>query len=236
MPYGRSVPLHIQATSWRHALKLLARLPGTTIQATLEALAITKTDHRLRTVVQFVKVSYSQSRLHDVWLMKVQPHLVSNEWRTILWFTLDHPVPDDVIGRSKYANDVNVLPWSYTFATVPQLLRGGAESQLSKTYSIPACDSHPFPTLPITFPDLAMYLHGALETSRRRINDSSSGVRKLAKMTEACYPSMNADEIDEPDRKRGGLFKNLMGRGNRRRGGNEDTYDLVTPFVASEWG
>ena len=82
-----------------------------------------------------------------------------------------------------------------------------------------------------------MYLHGALETSRRRINDSSSGVRKLAKMTEACYPSMNADETDDPDRKRvGGLFKNLIGRGNRRRGGNEDTYDLVTPFVANEWG
>ncbi|KAF8735025.1 hypothetical protein AX14_002841 [Amanita brunnescens Koide BX004] len=220
LPYGRSLPLHIQATNWRHILKLLARLPGTTIQATIEAMAVTKTDHRLRTVVQFVK-----------------PHLVSNEWRTILWFTLEHPVPDDVTGRSRYVTDVNVLPWSYSFSTAPQLLRGGTESQLSKTYTIPASSSLPFPTLPITFPDLAMYLHGALETSRRHINDSSSGVRKLAKMIEICYPSVNAVDPDDPDRGRvSGLFKNLMGRGNRRRGGNEDTYDLVTPFVASEWG
>lgn len=48
---------------------------------------------------------------------------------------------------------------------------------------------------------------------------------------------MNADETDDPERRRvSGLFKNLIGRGNRRRGGNEDTYDLVTPFVANEWG
>lgn len=82
-----------------------------------------------------------------------------------------------------------------------------------------------------------MYLHEALEISRRHINDSSSGVRKLAKMIEICYPNMNADETDDPERRRvSGLFKNLIGRGNRRRGGNEDTYDLVTPFVANEWG
>jgi len=142
-----------------------------------------------------------------------------------------------VTGRSRYINDVNILPWSYTFSAVPQLLRGGFDSQLSRPYTIPASSSFPFPTLPITFPDLAMYLHEALEISRRHIHDSSSGVRKLAKMTEICYPNMNADETDDPERRRvSGLFKNLIGRGNRRRGGNEDTYDLVTPFVANEWG
>jgi hypothetical protein len=59
LPHGRSLPLHIQATSWRHLLQLLARLPGSTIQPTVEAMAETKTEHRLRTVVQFVKVSAS---------------------------------------------------------------------------------------------------------------------------------------------------------------------------------
>ncbi|KAK2466122.1 hypothetical protein APHAL10511_001764 [Amanita phalloides] len=183
LPYGRSLPLHIQATSWRHMLKLLTRLPGTTIQATIDAMAVTKSDHRLRIVVQYVK-----------------PHLVSTEWRTVLWFTLEHPVPEDVTGRSRYLNDVNILPWSYTFSEPPQLLRGGAERQSSKTYTIPACNSLPFPTLPITFPVLAMYLIEAVEISRRHANDSSSGFRKLVKMTEICYPDMNANEADDPDK------------------------------------
>ncbi|KAF8631597.1 hypothetical protein AX15_002345 [Amanita polypyramis BW_CC] len=220
LPYNRSVPLHIQATSWRHMLKLMARLPGTSVQATLDAMAASKTEHKLRTVVQFVK-----------------PHLASSEWRTILWFTLEHPVPDDVTGRSRYVYDANVLPWSYTFSTPPQLLRGGTESKLSKTYTIPACSALMFPTLPITFPDLAMYLHTALEISRRYINDSSSGTRKLAKIIDTCYPDTNTAESDDPEwRGVSGLFKKVIGRNNRRRGGNEDTYELVTPFVASEWG
>jgi hypothetical protein len=134
-------------------------------------------------------------------------------------------------------NDVNVLPWSYTFSPPPQLLRGGPDSQLTKTYTIPATASLSFPKLPITLPDLTMYLHAALEVSRRHINDSSSGVRKLAKMLDMCYPNMNAEEGNDSERRGvGGLFKKVMGRTARRRGGNEDTYDLVTPFVADEWG
>ncbi|KAF8639794.1 hypothetical protein AX17_001053 [Amanita inopinata Kibby_2008] len=220
LPYGRNLPLHIQAPNWRHMLRLMARLPGTTIQATIEAMAMTKSEFKLRTVVQLVK-----------------PHLVSSEWRTVLWFTLDHPVPQNVTGSSRYMTDVNVLPWSYTFSQVPQLLRDSSDTQISKTYTIPACSAVPFPTLPITFPDLAMYLQASLESSRRYINDSSSGVRKLAKMIETCYPDMNADNGDDPERRSvGGLFRRVIGRNNRRRGGNEDTYDLVTPFVTNEWG
>lgn len=221
LPFGRSVPLHVQAPSWRHVLKLLARLPGTSIQPTIEALAETKMEHKLRTVIQFAK-----------------PHLASTEWRVILWFTLEHPVPSNVPGSTRYANDVNVLPWSYTFSQPPQLLRGGSDSQLAKAYTIPVTNSLSFPKLPITCPDLAMYLHAAMEVSRRHINDSSSGVRKLAKMIDFCYPNANADETANTERRGvGNLFKRVIGRNNnRKRGGNEDTYDLVTPFVADEWG
>lgn len=57
LPFGRSPPLHLQAPSWRHLLKLMARLSGTRIEPTLEAMAVAKGDLKLRTVVQFVKVS-----------------------------------------------------------------------------------------------------------------------------------------------------------------------------------
>lgn len=56
LPYGRCPPLHLQASNWRHLLKLLARLSGSRLEPTLEAMAITKSDLKLRTVVQFVKV------------------------------------------------------------------------------------------------------------------------------------------------------------------------------------
>lgn len=114
---------------------------------------------------------------------------------------------------------------------------------MSKSYVIPATESVPFPALPITFPNLAMYLQAALDDSRRYINDSSSGMRKLAKMMETCYPSSydgGSMEAPEP-RTVSGLFKRVIGRGNKnakkgRGGGNEDTYELVTPFVPDEWG
>jgi hypothetical protein len=56
LPYGRCPPLHLQAPSWRHLLKLMARLSGTRIEPTVEALAVVKSDPQLRTVIQFVKV------------------------------------------------------------------------------------------------------------------------------------------------------------------------------------
>jgi hypothetical protein len=57
LPYGRCPPLHFQAPSWRHLLKLMARLSGTKIEPTIEALAVNKNELlKLRTVVQFIKV------------------------------------------------------------------------------------------------------------------------------------------------------------------------------------
>jgi hypothetical protein len=57
LPYGKSSPLHLQAPSWRHLLKLMARLSGTRIEPAVEAVAVSNRELKLRTVVQFVKVS-----------------------------------------------------------------------------------------------------------------------------------------------------------------------------------
>lgn len=56
LPATRCPPLHLQAPNWRHMLRLLARLSNSRIEATVEALSDSKTELKLRTVVQFVKV------------------------------------------------------------------------------------------------------------------------------------------------------------------------------------
>ena len=50
------MPFHIQAPDWRHLLKMMARLSGTRVEASIEAMAGTKQELKLRTVVQFVRV------------------------------------------------------------------------------------------------------------------------------------------------------------------------------------
>ncbi|KAK7060492.1 hypothetical protein VNI00_001257 [Paramarasmius palmivorus] len=225
LAYGRSPPLHVQGPNWRQLLKLMARLAGTRVEPTVEAMAQVKTDMRLRTVVQFFR-----------------PQLSSPEWRTILWFTIDHPISNQPQFRRYLQNDVEVLPFSYSLSACPTLLKDESDTPLSKKYTIPSTESLPYPVLPITFPNLALYLQAALDESRRYMNDSSSGFRKLAKMIDTCYPSLYEDDGQagtESGRGVGKMFNRFIGRGNRNnkkgRGGNEDTYELVTPFVP-EWG
>jgi hypothetical protein len=62
LPFGKAPPFHIKATTWRHLLKLMARLSGTRIEPTVEAVAEAKEDLRLRTVIQFTKVGRLQRR------------------------------------------------------------------------------------------------------------------------------------------------------------------------------
>ncbi|KAF5390642.1 hypothetical protein D9757_002656 [Collybiopsis confluens] len=222
LPYGKSPPLHLQATSWRHLLKLMVRLSGTRIEPTLDATQRNEPLH-LRTVVQFVRAHYT-----------------SHTWQTIVWFTLDQDSERSLIRRNP-AGDNESLPYSYYQMKLPALLRHGSDSDVSKVYTIPSTHTVPYPTLPITFPNLTVYLQAALEESRRYLNDSSSGMRKFAKMLQSCYP----EEFDvgmEPGQRSGvsGLFKKVIGRSGRSKkkgqGGNEETYDLVTPFVPDEWG
>lgn len=56
LPATRCPPLHLQATDWNHILRLMARLSNTRIEPTVEAMAASKTEIKLRTVIQFVKV------------------------------------------------------------------------------------------------------------------------------------------------------------------------------------
>ncbi|KAF7983931.1 hypothetical protein HWV62_18328 [Athelia sp. TMB] len=216
LPFGKSPPLHIQAPSWRHLLKLMARLSGTRIEPTPEAIAISKGELKLRTVVQFVRV-----------------HRSSSEWRTILYLSLDYPVPTNAPNSWKYINsDVSTLPFSYTLSTLPALLRDGSDNAISTYYTIPSTTRTPFPTLPIAFPDMAMYLQSAIDDSRKAMNDSSSGLRKLAKSVDAYYPNQEPIGIeDAPDKK---SFWKLPRRNKNKnnRGGNEEVFELVTPFLA----
>jgi len=228
LPYARCPPLHFQAPDWRHLLRLMARLSGTRIEPTVEAMAVSKTELKLRTVIQFVK-----------------PNASYHEWRSVLWFTIDQPVPSSFPGASRYTcANPNLLPWSYTLSPVPVLLRDASDTNMSKTYTIPATDTIPLPTLPITFPNLALYLQAALDTSRRHLSDSPNGLGKLGKMVQICYPSVDGghSEYDKPERTTvGHLFKRVIGRGSKdKKNGkgtnNEETYQLVTPFVPDEWG
>ncbi|KAF9482517.1 hypothetical protein BDN70DRAFT_801413 [Pholiota conissans] len=230
LPYARCPPLHLQAPNWSHLLRLMARLSGTRIEPTVEAMAVNKGELKLRTVIQFIKV----------WSKLV------NDWRTILWFTIDHLVPPSVPGASRYTSgNPNLLPWSYTLSPVPLLLRDATDTHISKTYTIPASDSVPLPTLPITFPNLALYLQAALDASRQHSGDSSSGLGKLGKTVQMCYPNVGQtglSEFDIPERTSvSHLFKRVIGRSNKdkkkgKTSNNEETYQLVTPFVPDEWG
>ena len=56
LPPGRFVPFHIQAPEWGHLLKVMARLSGSRIEASIEAMAEAEQELKLRTVVQFVRV------------------------------------------------------------------------------------------------------------------------------------------------------------------------------------
>jgi len=61
LPYGRCPPLHLQAPSWRHLLKLTAWLSGTRMEPTMEAIEGNKSDQamKLRVVIQFIRVSFA---------------------------------------------------------------------------------------------------------------------------------------------------------------------------------
>ena len=168
-----------------------------------------------------------------------QVHHASSEWHTVLYMTIDHPVPANAPTGWKYRNgDTNTLPFSYTLSQLPAFLRDGADAPLSKFYAIPASNEAPFPTLPISFPNLATYLASALENARDAMRDSSSGVRRLAQYVDQFYPNDRPTLDDAPERV--GMrrrLKNLVGIGNKpQRDRNAEMYELVTPFVPDEYG
>ncbi|EKM59152.1 uncharacterized protein PHACADRAFT_249404 [Phanerochaete carnosa HHB-10118-sp] len=222
LPYGRAPPLHIKAPNWRDMLKLMARLSNTRLEPTVEAMAVVKTAMHLRAVVNFVKV-----------------HASSSDWHVVLYMTIDYPIPDGHRYKSRNQNDPALLPYSYTLSPTPAFLRESADSPLSKWYCIPATPQNAYPTLPVSFPDLATYLMNALEDSRRAMHDRSSGWSRLAKAIDTIYPSRaGAGDEDTEERARfTDRVRGFFGRGSRQnRPANDDRSDLVTPFYADDFG
>ena len=218
----------------------MARLSGTRIEASLEAMAANKQELKLRTVVQFVRVRIQTLRIFAPLIVLMKVNTTSDDWRTVIYLTVDSPPTSNA--SHKYTNgDVNTLPFSYTMSPLPALLRDGPDGPMSKYYTVPATSNTPYPTLPISFPNMAMYLASAVEDSRRMAHDSSSGMKRLAKTLDTFYPAAVelGMEDDEPEKPAGGvvnMFRNVFGRGKKDPRRNDDNYaDLVTPFVP-EWG
>ena len=67
LPYGRAPPLHFKAPNWHDMLKLMARMSGTRLEATVEAMAVVKTAMQLRVVVNFVKVCLQLASAMKSW-------------------------------------------------------------------------------------------------------------------------------------------------------------------------
>ncbi|KAF7307777.1 hypothetical protein MKEN_01137800 [Mycena kentingensis (nom. inval.)] len=180
LPYGACPPLHLNALSWPHLLKVMAKFSDTRFEAAAEASALARSSQmRLRTVVQFIRL---------------RP---SDDWRTVLWITIDHPVPASAANSKIYTgNNVDVLPWSYTLSSLPTLFRDSTDTE-SQCYTIPETANVPFPVLPITFPDMAVYLQAALNESRRAADENEGGMGKLSKMVASCYPSAFGPGPDE---------------------------------------
>lgn len=168
-----------------------------------------------------------------------QVHNTSNDWHTVLFLTIDHPAPGDNPLMWKYrTEDTSVLPYSYSLASPLAILREGADAPMSKFYTISSTPETPYPKLPITFPDLAAYLATTLDVSRNAGHDTSViGLRRLAKILDAIYP--NDRPALNPAEKSGmrEKLKHLVGLGGKSsRNRNAETYDLVTPFVADDFG
>ncbi|KZV64845.1 hypothetical protein PENSPDRAFT_756985 [Peniophora sp. CONT] len=225
LPYGKAPPMHIQATSWKHLLRLLAKLSATRIEPALDALAVTKDPLKLRVVVQFIK-----------------NHHASDDWRTVIYLTVDHPPPPKLPNIARYTSgDPNQLPFSYSLSSKPALLRDGSDSALCKYFAIPPTTMLPLPGLPISLPNLALYLAQALEESRRAAAARDDLQGRLARLVDASYPMDAALDEDEdgPGGRRG--LRNFAGRFMKRnkpqaKSRNADVYELVTPFVPDEWG
>lgn len=235
LPYGKCPPLHMQAPSWTRLLQLLARMGSCRIEPTVEALALRKDPDalRLRTVVQFVKV-----------------HREDANWRAVVYLTLDHILPRLLQPGTatpgapawKYVGDPGTLPYSYTLSPLPTLLQGPADGPLVRTYTIPATDRTPFPSLPLSLPNFVSYLHSALADSRAAAQDASGGLRRLARMIDECFPADRDTGNTEDDEDGSGRKKRLrsriwgkFGKHNKARiGGNSDTYQIITPFLPEE--
>ena len=179
LPHDRqSQPLHIRAPSWSALLRLLA-------QSSTSRLETTSAKYfKLRTVVQFTRVSEVVSALTT---LLYAPQLTSRrDFDAILWFSIDQPVLPNIPDGVHDSSNPNILPWSYTQSSIPAL---PDHHRYFKPCTIPATDNLPYPTLPITFPDVALYLQAALEESEQDIYDDTGGKRLAQLVRQVSLPT-----------------------------------------------
>jgi len=183
---------------------------------TTEAFARMKQTPKLRTVIQFNRVAQAT-------------------WRIVLYLTVDYE-GDPQRQPYKFTNgDTSTIPFSYTLCQPPLVFHN---NEVTQFYNVPSTGSSPYPSLPITFSNYALYLQSALEDSRQAAGDVSGGCRRLAKMLEMYY----REEMQRPavEEENSGKMRRLLGvwrkPKSRGRTGNEDVYDLVTPFRMDGWG
>lgn len=152
-------------------------------------------------------------------------------------------MPSDALGAQRYTSgNPNILPWSYTLSPVPILLRDAADTPLSKTYTIYPTEAVPLPDLPITFPNLAIYLHVVWQQSRKysRSSDVSSGLGKLGKMVETCYPNVKEEDYEDDMPGRSSAVSEWFRRFIRRdknkikTSNNNEVYQMVIPFTSDD--
>ena len=114
-------------------------------------------------------------------------------------------VPPSSKAPEKFTNgDVDTLPFSYPTSSLPELLRDGPDTPTSKYYTIPATPDTPYPTFPISFPAMAMYLASAVNDSRSMVHGDSSGMKRLANTLDMLYPTDIED--GEPGKLAGGVI------------------------------
>src|SRR5207248_923617 len=148
--------------TFRHLLRLLAHLSATNIQPTPAAIAACKDPFLyLRATLQFMKVPFTD-----------------NEWRTVLWLEIDNPVPPLLPGSWKFTNgDTTQLSYNTSIpATVKHAPQNGSQIFVLQS---------PLPTLPLSLPALALYIHSAFVDSKKAVD--SSGARRLSKIVLSCY-------------------------------------------------
>ncbi|KAF5375319.1 hypothetical protein D9757_009688 [Collybiopsis confluens] len=190
-PQSNFPAFHLQAMSWRHLLEVMVRMSETRMQPALEASQRNEKLH-LRTVIQFCPV-FRPVNLQSQYKEGHTPH----GWRTLIWVTVDQgpkwtpkwtiKMPPRRIGaRGAQDVDVESLPSSYQQMELPTFLRD-VNSEFDYIYTVPSTQSVPWPVLPISFPDFALYLQAALAKSR--IHYNSYGIGKLAFMLTCCYPN-----------------------------------------------
>ncbi|KZO89582.1 hypothetical protein CALVIDRAFT_569794, partial [Calocera viscosa TUFC12733] len=140
-----------------------------------------------------------------------RPNQQSKQWRCILHLEV-HPSQQDgqQQGRGRPASRIPAR--TNTLNTVVPL-------------------PQPSPALPFTMSSLADYLRKALSDSRSATSDQGKTLHRAVVQSDPEEAAKSASA--EPGRQ--GLLSVLgIGRNNKRTDLNEDTYDLVTPFILSD--